>query len=332
MGWSTSTRASVAALGSLVVMACASVPPASAPESPPSPAAAARTQPVGRSPREAFIDRHLALAVKAQLAGDLAAAEDHWQVLTLLEPDNAAYRKALDDSRVAMKRAARDQFQAGATARRNGDTLQARDAFLRALLLDPAHVDAAKALRELELAAMSKTQGERSMRARASDEIVTGARARAAQSNAADTVDLEQRLELARAGDVSAGVRELKAWVDANPSDRNGRMRAGNVIAERARDAEAKNQREIALSLYEQAIALAGGAHQPDWMTRMQALRKALGEQYYAEGMKLYRTNLDAAIKQFETGAKFDPANATLLVRLREAKLAQQKLQKIGDK
>ncbi|HVE50653.1 MAG TPA: hypothetical protein VNG69_13680 [Casimicrobiaceae bacterium] len=325
-------RASVAALGALAVVACAPVPPQPANESPALPLAATRAQSAGRAPREAFIDRHLALAVKAQLAGDLAAAEDHWQVLTLLEPDNAAYRKALDDSRVAMKRAARDQFQTGAAARRNGDTLQARDAFLRALLMDPTHVDAAKALRELEQQAMSKTQGERSMRARASDEIVTGARARATQSNASDTVDLEQRLELARAGDASAGARELKAWVDANPSDRNGRMRAGNVIAERARDAEAKDQREIALSLYEQAIALAGGAHQPDWTTRMQALKKALGEQYYADGMKLYRTNLDAAIKQFETGAKFDPANANLQMRLREAKLAQQKLQKIGGK
>lgn len=326
-----SLRAATAALSSLTVIACAPLPPAPVAESSAPPATATRAQAAGRTSRDAFIDRHLALAVKAQLAGDLASAEDHWQVLTLLEPDNVAYRKALDDSRVAIKRAARDQWQAGVTARRNGDALQARDSFLRALFLDPTHADAAKALRELEQQAMSKTQGDRAVRARGSDEIVTGARVRAAQPSASDPLDLEQRLELARSGDALAGVRELKVWVDVNATDRNGRLRAGTVIAERARDAEAKNQREIALSLYEQAIALAG-ASQADWSARMQALKKALGEQYYAEGMKVYRTNLDAAIRQWETGVKFDPANGNLQIRLREAKLAQQKLQKIGEK
>jgi hypothetical protein len=48
--------------------------------------------------------------------------------------------------------------------------------------------------------------------------------------------------------------------------------------------------------------------------------------------MKLYRTDLPAAIRQWETGVKFDPNNANLQMRLREARLAQQKLQKIGDR
>ena len=320
-------------LVALIAAGCAPLPPATTSGEAPSPAV--RSDPPQRSPRTAFATRQADLARRATEAGDLATAEDHWQVLVMLEPDNAAYRAALDATREAIVRAVRDHYQTGVAARRNGDTSRARDAFLRVLALDASHADAARTLREIEQQAMSRTQGERAARARAADDIIAGARARAAASpaspaNAADAYDLEQRLELVR-GDVQAGVRELRAWVDANPGDRTGRLRAGTAVAERAREIDGKGQREAALALYEQAASLAGAA-QPEWTTRMQALRKALGEQYYAEGMKLYRTDLGGAIRQWEAGAKFDPGNATLQMRLREAKLAQQKLQKIGEK
>ena len=129
-------------------------------------------------------------------------------------------------------------------------------------------------------------------------------------------------------GDLVAGLREAKAWTDANPADRTGRGRLGVAVAEKARDAENKGQRETALGLYEQAVVLAG-AGTPEWTARIQALRKALGEKYYTEGMKAFRSDLDAAIRHWETGARYDPSNTNLQIRLREARLAQQKLRKI---
>jgi tetratricopeptide (TPR) repeat protein len=317
-----------ALLAVLALAGCAQVPPEPAPVAPARPIV--RNDVMPRPSRSTFASRHTELAMRAQEAGDLAAAEDHWQVLVLLEPGNAAYRQSLDAVRETIKRNAREQWQSGVAARRSGDTARARDAFLRALAYDPSHAEAARALREMEAQAMARTQGDRAARARAGEDVIAGARARAA-SPANDAIDLEQRLEIARAGDVQAGVRELRAFVDANPSDRSGRLRAGQAIAERARDAESKGQRETALTLYGEAASLAG-APQPEWAARTQALKKALGEQYYAEGMKLYRTDLNSAIRRFETGAKYDPDNANLQMRLREAKLAQQKLQKIGEK
>ena len=330
---STSPRAGFAAVAAALFAACAPLPPADEPmPSQPAPAAGPRIEPAPRTPRAGFVARHVELANKALAAGDLAEAEDHWQVLALVDPENAGYAQALQSAREAIRKGVRDHFLAGQTARRNGDGAKAKDAFLRVLALDPAHGEAAKALREIEHASMAKTQADRAARVRAAEDVVAGARARAAQpATANDTYDLEQRIEIARAGDLQAGLRELRTWVDANPNDRSGRQRAGAVIAERARDAEAKGMRESALSLYEQAASLAG-AGQPEWATRTQSLRKSLGEQYYTEGMKLYRTDLPGAIKQWEAGAKFDPSNANLQMRLREAKLAQEKLQRIGDR
>jgi hypothetical protein len=180
-----------------------------------------------------------------------------------------------------------------------------------------------KALREIDSAMMAKTQGDRAARVRVVDDIVASAKARAA-----DTVDVEQRIEIMRAGDLNAGLRELRSWVDANPGERATRQRIGAAVAEKARELEARSQRESALGLYEQAGALAGSPL-PEWTTRIQALRKTLGDQYYTEGMKMYRTDLTAAIRSFEAGARYDPSNTTLQLRLREAKLAQEKLKKI---
>ena len=174
---------------------------------------------IGSSYRAAAITRHARLAATAREAGDLASAADHEEVLVLLAPEDPARRKALQATRDAIRRSVRAHADAGVTARRGGDLASARDAYLRALALDPDNIEAAKALREIDLAVMSKSQGDRAARVRATDDIIASVKARAA-----DSYDLEQRLELVRAGDLTAGLRELRSWVDANQGDRASRQ------------------------------------------------------------------------------------------------------------
>ena len=309
---------------SLAVGACAQQP-TNADDPPPGVhTTVAPAAPVTSGYRSAAIARHARLAAAARDAGDLAEAADHEEVLVLLAPNDAARRRALQNTREAIKRTARTHADTGAAARRAGDLATAKDAYLRVLTLDPDNADAVKALRDIDAAVMARTQGERAARVRVPDDVVASAKARPA-----DTLDVDQRIEIMRAGDLNAGLRELRTWVDANPGDRAARQRIGIAVAEKARELESKVQRESALGLYEQAAALAG-APTPEWTTRAQALRKTLGDQYYAEGMKVYRTDINLAIRNFEAGARYDPSNTNLQLRLREAKLAQQKLQKIG--
>ena len=309
------------AITTVCVLLAACAPAPSVPDPEPEVVRTAPSSPV-RTFRAAAIVRHARLAASAREAGDLATAADHEEVLVLLAPEDPARRKALQATREAIRRATRTHAEAGLAARRAGELAMARDSFLRVLALDPDNADAAKALREIDLAVMAKSQSDRAARVRVTDDIIANAKARAA-----DSFDLEQRLELARAGDLNA-LRELRSWVDANPGERASRQRIGAAVAEKARESELKGQREVALGLYEQAVSLAG-AGTPEWTLRMQALRKALGEQYYTEGMKLFRTDLAGAIRHWENGARYDPSNTNLQLRLREAKIAYQKLQKI---
>jgi tetratricopeptide (TPR) repeat protein len=140
--------------------------------------------------------------------------------------------------------------------------------------------------------------------------------------------DLEQPLEMLRAGDINGGLRELRAYVDANPGNRAARQKIGTAVADRANDLLGKGSREQAYQLYEQAASLRGETT-PEWNAQMQVLRKALSEDYYSNGERAYRSDVALAIKQWETSLRYDPQNLKASARLRDARLAQEKLQRI---
>jgi len=145
---------------------------------------------------------------------------------------------------------------------------------------------------------------------------------------AANPLAAEAGLEMLRAGDVNGGLRELRAYVDANPGNRAARQKIGAAVADRARDLQVKGSREQAYQLYEQAVSLRGEST-PEWTTQMQALRRALSDEYYSNGERAYRTDVALAIKQWETSLRYDPQNLKASTRLRDARAAQEKLKNI---
>ena len=122
-----------------------------------------------------------------------------------------------------------------------------------------------------------------------------------------------------RAGDATGGLRDLKAFVDANPGNRAARQRIGAAVAERARELEDQGSREQALQLYEQATALRGDGAGP-WAARVPPLRRAISQEYFDKGSRVYRTNLAQAITFFETSLRYDPANIQAALKLKDAR------------
>jgi tetratricopeptide (TPR) repeat protein len=308
--------------------ACAQQPVAPVEDDEPLPPRVVRLE----GPREDAVRRHRDLAREAQRAGDLATAADHLHVVAMLADDDGAKRDA-DSLRQEVRRLARDAIEAGRAAQRAGDSARASASFLRALALEPRNAEAARALREIDRQNMARAQASRASRIRVED-LFADARAAppAAAAPAAapgnDAYDVDQRLAMLSAGDTAGALRELKAWVDAHPKDRASRQRIGAAVAERARELDGKGQREAALGMYEQALALRGEP-QAEWSARVAALRKSVGAEYYSDGVRLMRTDLNGAIKAFETSVRYDPQNANAQSRLRDAKAARAKLSRI---
>jgi tetratricopeptide (TPR) repeat protein len=309
----------------VAVAGCAQTPVEPPPPPPAAPAAAAPA--VSRTVGEA-IARHRNLADDARRAGDLATAAEQLHVLTVLAPDDATFARELAAVRASIDRESRDAVQAGLAAMNAGDLDRASTSLLRALALNPAQADAAKALREIDRRRLTRIQADRAAKVAQQGNSAGSAATARAQSDANDSFDIEQAIEMVRAGDTSNGLRDLRAYVNANPSNRAARQRIGNAVADRARELEDQGSKEQAAALYDQAVSLRGDANAP-WAARMTSLKKALSRDYLDKGTRAYRTNLAQAISFFETSVKYDPQNTAATIKLKEAKTAREKLEKI---
>jgi tetratricopeptide (TPR) repeat protein len=230
--------------------------------------------PAARSDVDRAIEKRIALARQHLAAGDPRAASIEWQVVTLLAPHDPDYRRELAASRDAAQRGARERLDAARTAQRNGQAERAVEAYVQALANDPGNAEAARALRELDRQRYARIQADRAARAR--NEMATTAGA-AAGDGPGDGYNVDQALEMLAAGDLAGGLRDLKAWVEANPRQRSTRQRIGAAVYDKGRELEAAGAREQALSAYESAVALAGEAP-PEWSARIAALKKAIAE------------------------------------------------------
>lgn len=313
------------AIGMLMLAAgCAEVPPA--PSVAPSPVT---LRAVPANPLAATIAAHQQRALHSRAAGDLANAQNEWHVLTLIAPDEVAFRNELAATRTAIEQVTAENLQAGNSALRAGDTERATALLLRVLAADPENAEAAHGLREIERRKLSRIQANRAAKLR-QDEAAAAARPSRSPPAAepVSSFDLEQRLAMLNAGDTAGGLRELGAFVEAHPQERAARQRIGTAVFDRGRDQENRGGLDQALTLYESAVALRGDAPK-EWTARIQALRKTLSNEYYDRGTRAVRTDLAAAIKALETSVRYDPGNAKALARLAAARTAQDRLQAI---
>lgn len=245
----------------LALAACAQQPvPQSAPAPPPSARGAADV--------EQAIEARMAAARRHQAAGNPRAAATEWQILALLAPENPEFRRELAASRATAQRMANERLDAARAAQRNGQPERALEAYVQALAFEPGNDEAQRALRELDRQRYARIQQDRAARAR------NETAAAAPRPAAADAYDVDQALELLAAGDLAGGLRDLKAWVDANPRQRATRQRIATAVFDKGRELEAAGARDQALAAYQSAVALHGEAPAA-WTARITALQRS---------------------------------------------------------
>lgn len=307
--------------------ACAPVPPAPEPTTPPRAAPA----PVN-SAVDTAIARHRRLAAQYRDAGDLAAAADEMHIVALLAPQDADARHQRDELVAAGTRAAKERIEAAVAAQRAGQSERAIQSYLQALAFDPSNQEAATQLRELDRQKYARIQQDRAARAKPDGMAMPAAPTTAARTNGdagAEGYDIEQALEMLAAGDTAGGLRDLRAWVEANPRQRAARQRIGTAVYDKARDLEAAGAREQALALCEAAVALRGEAP-AEWTTRIQALRRVVADDLYEAGVRAFRTDVNRAIAKWEACLRIDPQHAKAAARLKEARSLQEKMRRIA--
>jgi tetratricopeptide (TPR) repeat protein len=271
------------------------------------------------------IEQHKQLGKRYEAAGDLAAAATQWHILTLIAPEEESFRLKLAATKNAISRAVNQTYQSGLAALRKGEMEEAWQAMLRVLALAPDNAEAAQALRDIEKQRIGRIQAERAARVRRGEWMAAN---RWAPSTGRQSYDLDQPIDIFMAGDITGGLREMRRYVESNPDDKAGRHRIANVVYEEARKLEGQGVNESALGFYEQAASLRGEVP-PTWGGRIKALRKVLASEYYDKGLRAYRSDIALAVRYWETCLRYEPQHVNAALRLREARLFEDKLKRI---
>lgn len=277
------------------------------------------------------VERHRAQASKFEDAGDRLGAGRHWQVVLLLRPGDPQAAVRLAALRRAMAETVNDQLLAAREARRRGDVDQAQLSLLRVLAYDPTNDEAVGALREIDRQRAMRRAAERAMRAKM-EESAAAARSRGtrrpAPTEAAD-YDLEQSLELLKAGDAKVAVAELRRYAMANPRDRAGRERIAAAMYAQARQLQRQGADAAAVEMHAEAIRLHPTPPR-EWTSQLAQLRARLASQEYEQGVRKMATDVPAAIAHFEAALRFAPDHTQAQLRLDRARRMQLNLRGIA--
>jgi tetratricopeptide (TPR) repeat protein len=249
-----------------------------------------------------------------------------WEILMLLRPENAEYRDRLHDVQARIASGIEQHLSAATEARNRGDIPQAALAGLKALSLEPANPRAIAVVQELEHEAQRRKLDSRVARVTVAKDASPG---RAASN--AEHRDLEFAVLLYHQGDYAGSIKTLERYLRSTPKDDIARRYLQDAHMQVAQQRMDQGRSEEALS----ALENAKGAREQDsgeLKAKIESVRKALAENYYQKGMKVYRSNLDLAITYWERSLQYDPTHPQAGIRLQQARQMQKNLKAIdGD-
>ena len=268
-----------------------------------------------------FEEAHREKALRLQQQQRWADAAVEWEILTLLAPQNVEYRNQQREARARIAKGVDESLKSADEARQRGDLAAANHAYLRALSFDPANTTAAEALSRIE-----QESHRQNMRTRVAQMSKDATPPR--PTTASERRDLEFGVLLLRQGDYTGSIKTLEKYLRGSPKDELARRYLADAHFQLGQQRLEQGKKEDALSQLENAK----GTHEQDaaeLKASIDTIRKALSEEYYQKGMKVYRANLDEAIGYWERSVQYDPTHPQATIRLQRARQMQQNLKAI---
>ncbi len=301
----------------------ASRPPPMARPALPEPVPPATPQPLPDEPYEQRVRSQAESMMQARQWSEAAA---RWEVLALLRPERMEYARNRDEAYERANEAANQSQAEAANARRQGNTQRAIQLYLKALSEDPQHGAAANALREIDQEQASRLYFNHAARA-GNGMRSTGA---SQTGNSKEREELDTGVMLFHQGDYSASVQSLQAYLKRYPQDDAGKRALWDAYLALAKQRLDQGRKEEAFGYLDKARAIKP-AGKTGSASGGEAVLKEAAQSYYEQGLRLQRTDIDAAINAWQRALELDPGHAQAQLRLDQAQRLRQSLQALPE-
>jgi TolA-binding protein len=270
---------------------------------------------------QSFEEAHRAKARTLEREQRWAEAAAQWEILTLVAPDNAEYRDQLREAHSRISKGVQENLASAEDARQRGDVTAAREAYLRALSLEPENSTAIERLRKLE---------QEAYRRRALTHVVHQPKDAAASRpvSAIEHRDVEFAVLLVRQADYNGSITALEKYLKGAPKDDLARRYLADAHFLLGRKRLEQGNKEDAL-VHLEAAKGTQEEEPAELQAQIETLRKAIAEDYYQKGVKVYRANLDEAIGYWQRTLQYEPAHPQASAKLQRARQMQQNLKAI---
>lgn len=296
------------------------------------------------------IGHRKALAQEYFQQQDYHAAMTQWKVLRAIDPKNPEYVNRIRVLEALVKRRIKLYLKQGKEQLLEDDLPAAEKSLLKALALDPNNYFALKMMRQIEAKRVQRVQMAKTKRLlrkqkakfaaeqkrrekleqnkRVTEESEITAKAAV---NSQEAVYLDMGKVLFKQGDWSGAIREINKFLSSNESTQEIRSILKQSHINMSQLFETRGHWDPAIQHLNDAIDNTETPQElADLKRKRTTLKTKAAEDYYIEGVKIYRDNVDRAILFWQQALNHDPSHLKAKNRLRKAEKIQQNLKLIN--
>ena len=277
------------------------------------------------------IKNRKALAQDYYKKRDFASALTQWKILRAIDPNNSEYKNRIRVMNVLIKRRAKIHVANGQDAMQRKDFAAAELLLLKALALDPWHPKALSMLKKIESNRVETKQQAKTRRLKKKQLAKLNKNQHAHEKhpdNSQEQLYLEMGMNLYRKGDWSGSIREIEKYLSNNEHDQRARNTVAKSHFKLSQVFESRGHLEPAIQHLEDGMKNSERITEQQ-QEKLLALKETISENFYVNGVKSYRNNIEQAIVYWERAIVYNPNHFKAKNRLSKATQIQKNLKKI---
>ncbi len=281
---------------------------------------------------------------------DFYAALTQWKILRTINPNNTEYANRISVLNVLMTRRVELYLRQSKVDLRNGNLKKAENKLLKLLAIDPNNPVALKMMRRIESdnvqaiqiaktnKLLSKQHKKYAVKQDKDTPIAPQIPVEPALNNVSVTLEeqtqesiyLAAGKEFYHKADWGGAIREINKYLSSNDSTPDIEKILKKSHIEMSRKFEVRGHWDPAIQHLDDALVNAkDGQDTAELKQKRMALAAKAAENYYIEGVKVYRDDVERAILFWQQALNHNPRHLNAKNRLKKAEVIQQNLEAI---